>query len=296
MVLIGFLNIYSKGFKMKNGKMEIKNGVRITDYSKGKGDLHIKFEYKGQDNDLNDDLQFNGSYIEFKFKDPRDALKELVKNWKVYNIEISLKLLDYVNYGISLGNYTPLQVYYHIILNFQIYFTAEFIDFNGNPPELTKDSTEEERIEYLKKCELYEEDLNTQTRISHIWAVANTWWYFHHYSKEDSEISKMDKYLLFNNYKGKNVKYATEFLLIERLWKVVFEDESWLIAFDVGNGWYKAMTDFDSYKNSLNSASWKSEYESSDVLQIVQFTKGEYSLSAAFDLSANSVTLTVAKN
>lgn len=238
--------------KEKEQKIEIKNGIRITDYSKGKGDLHIKFEHKGEEDDPKDDSQFNGGYMEFKFKDPRDALKELVKNWKLYDIEISLKLLDYVNYGISLGNYTLLQVYYHIILNFQIYFTAEFIDFNGNPPELTKDSTEEERIEYLKKCELYEEDLNTQTRLSHIWAVANTWWYFHHYSKEDSEISKMDKYLLFTNYyKGKKIKYVTSFLLIERLWRVVFEDESWIICEDAGNGWYKAMTDFDSYKINL---------------------------------------------
>lgn len=54
--------------------------------------------------------------------------------------------------------------------------------------------------------------------------------------------------------------------------------------------------DFDSYKNSLVSAGWKSEYESSDVLQILQFVQGEYSLSAAFDSSASSVTLTVSKN
>ena len=245
---------------MEKEKIEIKNGIRITDYSKGKGDLHLKFEYKGEEDDLNDDSQFSGSYMEFKFKDPRDALKELVNNWKLLDIEISLKLLDYVNYGTTSRNYSPMQVYYTIILNFQIYFTAEFIDFNGNLPELTKDSTEEEINLYNKLSTEYKERLNTQSRLSHIWAVKNTWWYYQqmmytaseHPNKKDIEKLTNDKSLLFANYyKDKKVKFATGFLLIERLWMVVFEDGSWIIAEDEGNGWYKAITDFDSYKINI---------------------------------------------
>lgn len=54
--------------------------------------------------------------------------------------------------------------------------------------------------------------------------------------------------------------------------------------------------DFTAYKASLVSAGWKSEYESTDILQISQYTKGDYSLSSAFDSSSGGVTLTVTKN
>ena len=252
----------------KEQKIEIKNGIRIIDYSKGKGDLHIKFQWKGEEDDPNDDSQFTGGHMEFKFKDPRDALKELVKNWKLYDIEISLKLLDYVNYGTIIHPYTPMQVYYTTILNFQIYYTAEFIACNPPLPEIRKDMPKEELDLYNKLVNEYEEELNTQTRISHIWAVKNTWWSWDLQTKflQDSYPSKdnpypkggyarklnEDKSLIFcEDYKGKKIKYATGFLLNERLWRVVFEDESWIICEDVGNGWYKAMTDFDSYKINL---------------------------------------------
>ena len=33
-------------------KIEIKNGIRIIDYSKDKGELYIKFEFKGLNNNI----------------------------------------------------------------------------------------------------------------------------------------------------------------------------------------------------------------------------------------------------
>ena len=248
----------NKTKRFKNGKkIEIKNGIRIIDYSEGKGDLHIKFEHKGEEDDPNDNSQFNGSCFEFKFKDPRDALKELVKNWKLYDIEISLKLLDYINYGIFLGNFNPMQVYYNIILNFQIGYTLYFAICNPPFPEFKEDMTEKELKLYNKLIKEYEFGLNIQTRLSHIWAVKNTWWYynkFNNMSKLDKELKDMENstesITVGDIYLGKKVVEISGFLLTERLWKIKFGDGSWLIGFDEGDGWYRAVTALNSYKIS----------------------------------------------
>lgn len=238
-------------------KIEIKNEVRITDYSKDKSELYIKFEFKGLNDDMHNDEQFTGSYIEFKFKDPRDALKELVKNWKLYDIIISQKLLNYVMEGITFGNFTPLQVYYTIILNFQIEYTLYFTMHNPPLPEFKDDMTEKELKLYNKLTKEYESGLNIQTRLSHIWAVKNTWWYYNKFingSKLDKglkDIENLTESITVGDiYLGKKVVEISGFLLIERLWRVNFEDGSWLIGFDEGNGWYRAVTPLNSYKIS----------------------------------------------
>lgn len=238
-------------------KIEIKNGIRITDYSKDKGELYIKFEFKGLNDDIYNNEQFTGSYIEFKFKDPRDALKKLVKNWKLYDIIISQKILNYVMEGITFGNFTPLQVYYTIILNFQIEYTLYFTIHNPPLPEFKEDMTKKELKLYIKLTKEYESGLNIQTRLSHIWAVKNTWWYYNKFNN----ISKLDKELkdienlsesitVEDTYLGKKVVEISGFLLMERLWEIKFEDGSWLIGFDEGNGWYRAVTALNSYKIS----------------------------------------------
>ena len=38
------------------------------------------------------------------------------------------------------------------------------------------------------------------------------------------------------------------FCLVDRLWKIRFNDGTWIIAGDRGNGQYQALTDFNSYK------------------------------------------------
>ena len=118
-------------------------------------------------------------------------------------------------------------------------------------------SKEEEAL-YHKLINEYEKNLDIITRYSHKWAVANTWWYYNYYRK--TSINRKEgipnTINLFNEnfgetYKGKKVISASGFLLVERLWRVNFEDGSWIIAFDAGNGWYDPMTDFNSYKINI---------------------------------------------
>lgn len=240
-------------------KIKIENGLRITDYSKDKCELYIKFERKSVEDDPNNDLQFNGSYFEFKFKDPRDALKELVKNWKVYDLEISSKLLDYVNYGISLGNFNPMQVYYSIILNFQIEYTIYFTMHNQYLPKIKEDMLKEAEDLYNVWMNKYLVEFNIISRVAHKWAISNTWWYYNYYNRKTLIKDKdgiPNTLNLYNenfseDYKGKKVVEVTNFLLIERLWRVKFEDDSWIIAFDAGNGWYTPLTNFNSYKINI---------------------------------------------
>lgn len=54
--------------------------------------------------------------------------------------------------------------------------------------------------------------------------------------------------------------------------------------------------DFTAYKASVVAAGWKSDYESTSVIEIAQYTKGDYSLSAAYDASSSGATITVTKN
>ncbi|MFA5157945.1 MAG: hypothetical protein WC451_02025 [Patescibacteria group bacterium] len=57
-----------------------------------------------------------------------------------------------------------------------------------------------------------------------------------------------------------------------------------------------SQSDFTAYKASVVAAGWKSDYESTSVIEIAQYTKGDYSLSAAYDASSSGATVTVTKN
>lgn len=57
-----------------------------------------------------------------------------------------------------------------------------------------------------------------------------------------------------------------------------------------------SQSDFNAYKSSIEAAGWKSEYESTSVVEILQYNKGDYALSAVFDGSSSGATITVTNN
>lgn len=246
--------------KIEDYSVEVINDIQVIDYSKGKT-LHIKFNYRS---DPTEDFG-EGGHLIFKFKDPRDALKCLTKNLEIFSPLESGILFEYIQHYENEGIYSPLEIYYILILEIKLPFIVDFVPLHPIPKKDFKDFTPIELENYLANCEKFRAEYETIIREAHKFAVANTWkvWNNIQYSVRRNKVDTSEyvptsedilKYSipveeLFDlNYKEKKIHIVFGFNLYRRLWKVVFEDNSWVIAGDHGNGWYSAETDFNSYK------------------------------------------------
>ena len=248
-------------------RIEVIDGIQIIDYSKGKN-IHIRFNYLGEPTEENPNGSYeDGGHIEFKFKDPRDILRFLTKNFELLGMVESSKLFDYVFYNTHDAGFSQLEVYYLLLLEIKLPFINFFRAKHPIPRKDFKDFTEEELKDYKANCNQFREEFESSIREAHKFAVANTWKVWNDiqytrdrniragesgevaFSEEDIKRCSIPKELLFDtNYKGKEVDIVYGLNLHRRLWKVYFKDGSWIIASDQGNGWYAAKTDFNSYK------------------------------------------------
>lgn len=195
------------------------------------------------------DEDVGGNEITYKFKDPRDTLNFLLKNWRLISPVESMHLYDHIELGYHLGIYTQIEIYYMLLLEQQLYFNLRY-SMNYPLPDIyyNRNTSVESKFEVLNLLKDYEKKLNEVTRIAHKFAVKNTW-LFWNIQKNNIKFNPFDSENLFDEeYKGKKVDYVLSFNLYHRLWTVYFKDGSWIIASDVGNGWYAALTDFNSYK------------------------------------------------
>ena len=250
---------------MENGKVgdhsvEVINDVQVIDYSKGKT-LHVRFNYRsGPTEEFGE-----GGHLEFKFKDPRDTLKFLTNNFELLGVVEQCKLFDYVQWYENEGSYSQLEIYYLLLLELKLPFIDGFRAKYHIPKKEFKDFTEEELENYKANCKQFRDEFEKSIREAHKFAVANTWkvWNDIQYNvrkkridssevivtEEDIKRVSIPKENIFDtNYKGKEVSVIHGFNLYRRLWHVYFEDGSWVIAGDHGNGWYVAETDFNDYK------------------------------------------------
>lgn len=245
--------------------VEIIDGVQVINYSKGKN-LHVRFNYRGEPTEEYPEGAFGeGGHLKFKFKDPRDTLKFLVKNFELLGHVESKILFDYVQWHENEGTYSQLEIYYLLILEIKLPFIMGFVAKHPIPKKDFKDYTPIELENYKANCSQFHDEYEDAIRAAHKFAVANTWkvWndiqYWVRRNKvdtsefaptiEDIKKSSLPPSILFDlEYKEKKVHIVFGFNLYRRLWKVIFEDNSWIIAGDHGNGWYSAETDFNSYK------------------------------------------------
>ena len=255
---------------MENGRVgdhsvEIIDDIQVINYSKGKS-LHVRFNYRGDPTEENPEGSFeDGGHLEFKFKDPRDTLKFLTNNFELLGGVESKILFDYVQWYEDEGFYSQLEIYYLLILEIKLPFIMGFVPLHPIPKKDFKDYTPIELENYLANCAKFRAEYETAIREAHKFAVANTWkvWNDIQYRVRRNKVDTSEyvptsgdilKYSipveeLFDlNYKEKKVHIVFGFNLYRRLWKVIFEDNSWVIAGDHGNGWYSAETNFNSYK------------------------------------------------
>ena len=230
--------------------------VKIIETIPGNGTYQAEFIY------LEDDLKTEtGNRIHYKYKDPRDLLNFLVKSWKLLSpVESHVMFMEYCTYGLTTGMFSPKDVYYYLMLELLFRFNFDFAVFNPLPESrFDRNLSVESLIEYNNILKTYVEELNMQTRIAHRFAVKNTWLIWNHYNQKvqlsgeyaptKKEIEACAKQEHFHDkYLGKQIKFVTGFNLNMRIWQVFFEDDSWILTYDVGNGWYEPLTKFNDLK------------------------------------------------
>ena len=260
------MEIETEEVKINKGTVTYENGIQIIDYSERakllkeqpnriqtihdvSKDFHMRFNY-GEDGDYT-----KGGHLEFKFKDPRDALNYLVKHFDlVYGLTTEInKLFEYIQYGVVYGNYSQLETYYLIILEFKIEFVGNFKSVNPLPKKELEEYTQEELVNYKTTMDNFVELLDQTTRLAHRFAVANTWTIWnrdqkYHNNAVANNYKDRDENLFGKYYQWKEISHALNFNLYRRLWQVYFKDGSWIICGDHGNGWYQPLTDFNSLK------------------------------------------------
>ena len=245
--------------------VEIIDGIQVINYSKGKS-LHVRFNYRGTPTEENPEGSFeDGGHLEFKFKDPRDTLKFLTNNFELLGGVEQLILFDYVQFYEDEGFYSQLEIYYLLLLELKLPCIDCFIAKHPIPKKDFKDFTEEELENHKANCKQFRDEFEKSIREAHKFAVVNTWKVWNDIqsnvrrkridssevivTEEDIKRVSIPKESMFDtNYKGREVSVAYGFNLYRRLWHVYFEDGSWVIAGDHGNGWYSAETNFNSYK------------------------------------------------
>lgn len=246
-------------------KISIIDDVQVLDYSKN-GHFHVRFNYLGEPTEENPKGSYeDGGYLEFKFKDPRDTLKFLIRYLEVYDGLVLSKLFEYVNYGADLKVYNQLETYYLLLLGIKLQYSYLFAKENPLPKKELEEYTPEELDRYKIIVEKFRDEFENVIRTAHKYAVANTWkiWNDNQPSSdsvnnESGEVTPSKKSIIKcsipvenifdTEYKGKEVSYAIGFNLYRREWQVFFKDGSWILAGDQGNGWYNTLTDFNSFK------------------------------------------------
>ncbi len=217
--------------------------LEVVDLTTNKDTLHIEYFTKREENQEEENSRI---YETLKFKDPRDALNFFVKKWELFPEKVLLRVMDYIEYGSTLEGekqFSQHEFYYYIILKFQIYSAFELENIINNQINNLACVYEIDRLH--KALNLYFKEKNRISRASHLWAVANTRiLYLRRYNK----ITTNNAEIFIDFYKDKSIKFVEPFCLVDRLWKIHFNDDIWIIAGDRGNGQYQALTDFNSYK------------------------------------------------
>lgn len=216
--------------------------LEVVDLTTDKDKLHIEYFTKREENQE----ECLNMHEKMKFEDPRDALNYFIKKWEMFPENVLLRVMDYIEYGSTLEGekqFSQLEFYYYTILKFQIYSAFELENIINNQINNIACVYEINRLH--KALNFYFKEKNRISRESHLWAVANT---RNLYLRRSNKIDSENMRFFLDNYKGKNISYFQSFCLVDRLWKVYFNDGLWVIAMDSGNGWYQALTDFNSYK------------------------------------------------
>lgn len=205
--------------------------------------------------DINLNLHFkydNENEMSYKFKDPRDALHFLVRNWEIMEVVEVETLFEYVQFGANLNIYTVMDFYYLLMLEVIVTFLVNHPKPIYNPTEDVasngiNDTTLAIQGYNKHGFNMYVNKLKRAIRESHLYAVANTWEVFNRYKPtivviENVKIKEVE-YLEFNL----NEVIITSFNGFESIYKIHFlKDKKFILAKVVESKFY-AVSKFNSY-------------------------------------------------
>lgn len=168
-----------------------------------KGNLNVTFKYQ------------RGDEINFKFKDPRDTLNFLVKNWKLMETVEIETLFDYVQYGSNLGTFKHIDFYYLLMLEVIITFLV-----NNQIPAYAYDDLGSKTRLYI-----FCKKLGIAIRMGHLYAVGNTDRIFRQKSYKGTVLSKHIGFHISEKIElDKSVLYTSIFNGFSGIHKVTYQD------------------------------------------------------------------------
>ena len=202
------------------------------------------------------DLLIPENEMSYKFKDPRDALHFLVRNWEIMEVTEVETLFEYVQFGANLNIYTVMDIYYLTMLEVIITFLVKHPKPIYNPTEdIASNGINDTTLAingYNKHgFNMYVNKLKRVIRESHLYAVANTWINFNiHYRYHNKIYKECDitdfkemVYLEFNH----NEVIITEFNGFGSIFKIQFlKDKKFILAKVFDNKFY-GISKFNSY-------------------------------------------------
>lgn len=219
------------------------NGILIEKYNTtvfkeiSNENFQVRFVFHSEENDE----------ITYKFKDPRDTLHFLTKNWESLSVVEVETLFEYVKFGENLNVYTIMDFYYllmlEVIVSFlvihpkPIYKSTNDVACNGK-----NDTTNMIHSYNNNGLNLYNSKLKKTIRESHLYAVANTWKAYNRYIIS-SLNSKEIEYLEFDL----NEVMITSFNGFDGIFKIYFlKDKKFILAKVIENNFY-GVSKFNSY-------------------------------------------------
>lgn len=191
-----------------------------------KGNFNVTFKYQDENEKT------------YKFKDPRDTLNFLVRNWKLMETVEIETLFDYVRYGSNLGTFKHIDFYYLLMLEVIITFLV-------NTPKPVYDAIATDIDTETKTVinsynntglNIYNKKLERTIRMSHLYAVGNTHRIFRQKSykgfvrPEHIGFDISDKIEI-----DKSVLYTTIFNGYNNIQKITYQD-GYILACTINKG------------------------------------------------------------
>lgn len=124
-----------------------------------------------------------------------------------------------------------------------MHYTEVFV----NPTNFYKGCVQEAKYFYegLVATGVLDLDEEHISIMAHKFAIQNSWNLFHDMNL-DSELHDVDSLMEKYNAVVKEIFMFNGYL---RLWAVIFDNNSFVICFDAGNGWYKLMSELSTDGN-----------------------------------------------
>lgn len=180
----------------------------------------------------------NGDEISYKFKDPRDALNFLVRNWKLMETIDIESLFEYVQYGSNLGTFKHIDFYYLLMLEVIITFlvTTPKPVYDAIATDIDMETKTVINGYNNTGLNIYNKKLERAIRMAHLYAVGNTHRIFRQKNYIGIILPKNIGYHISDKIEiDKSVLYTSIFNGYSNIQKITYQD-GYILAYTNNKG------------------------------------------------------------